>query len=753
MDPNSSIGKTCLGENIIELSSEKAEGHGDWNSAEYQDTTNSRGKKETKAFTFHKMKTEEANDRYVTPCFINGIEANGSKVVKKELIVALKGEIYFVKLIINPEEDDVEPGWFWEAKIDLNALADIGSDINVMPYCVYKELGREEVNNVNREITILNHSKAEHMGLLKDVMCQAAKSQYNTRLAQLLPRHIYSPCVVDWNVLNQMGCGKVIDEMLTIKLCVAGTNEEIFTSEAWTNAFNIHELIYSELCYEFYSTYEFDDVCADDELGLYHLKEIEEEGFDVYFQGGLLSDEHFNAREYSLSISRDQNGYANVAWLIARWMKRKGAGSQKDIMICRGQFVTKIAKRKNLLSDAVLNSLSAPICCRSLDTTTLRELIDSEGRVNPEAPEPGVSRVAIPRPPRASMQDLYERMGSMEVHQGAIERMSYRQSYQWEKYHRVFKHMYGVYDVPLQGAYNPFGHDLQQYDHIINSTHLKNSNNNQMMMSSVKMTQVGSVTACFGSSEEGTGQFLAPLPGRNSCAYDSNSNSFDCPRDSYNPPHPTYETYSGDSCGNDPQFGYDCPPQFPLNYEPEPGYTPNYNSYPHDSPSFPQQYPCCNDCGVTHEPYQCQPENHNYYDEQNFCYDSNSFGFDQIQTPQYTVNHPIFNAHNDFFNSQNELFTFQNKIIEQMTQLTSMCEMTCQIVQKKLEEKRIEEEQAATAQSRKLPEEFVFENSDAEIESFSPSPIPNKDSDSFMEEIDLFLTPDDPMPAHNRCLK
>nr|GFC83783.1 hypothetical protein [Tanacetum cinerariifolium] len=42
-------------------------------------------------------------------------------------------------------------------------------------------------------------------------------------------------------------------------------------------------------------------------------------------------------------------------------------------------------------------------------------------------------------------------------------------------------------------------------------------------------------------------------------------------------------------------------------------------------------------------------------------------------------------------------------------------------------------------------EEFNSENSNAEIKSFSPSPIPNKDSGSFMEEIDLFLTPDDPM--------
>ncbi|GKC12147.1 hypothetical protein Tco_1008929 [Tanacetum coccineum] len=43
-------------------------------------------------------------------------------------------------------------------------------------------------------------------------------------------------------------------------------------------------------------------------------------------------------------------------------------------------------------------------------------------------------------------------------------------------------------------------------------------------------------------------------------------------------------------------------------------------------------------------------------------------------------------------------------------------------------------------------EEFNSENSDAIIESFSLSPILIEDSDSLMEEIDLFLTPDDSMP-------
>nr|GEW08792.1 hypothetical protein [Tanacetum cinerariifolium] len=49
--------------------------------------------------------------------------------------------------------------------------------------------------------------------------------------------------------------------------------------------------------------------------------------------------------------------------------------------------------------------------------------------------------------------------------------------------------------------------------------------------------------------------------------------------------------------------------------------------------------------------------------------------------------------------------------------------------------------------SPRPPEEFVYENSNAEIESFSPSPIPVEDSNSFMEKIDLFLKPDDPMSS------
>nr|GEX67695.1 pre-mRNA splicing Prp18-interacting factor [Tanacetum cinerariifolium] len=96
--------------------------------------------------------------------------------------------------------------------------------------------------------------------------------------------------------------------------------------------------------------------------------------------------------------------------------------------------------------------------------------------------------------------------------------------------------------------------------------------------------------------------FCSLCNSRNSGVYDPNPNSFDCPPDSYHPPHSTYETYSGDSYGNDSQFGYDCPTQLPLNYEPEPDYIQNINSYLHDSSSFPQQYLCRDNCGVEASP-------------------------------------------------------------------------------------------------------------------------------------------------------
>ncbi|GKB60810.1 hypothetical protein Tco_0916996 [Tanacetum coccineum] len=214
------------------------------------------------------------------------------------------------------------------------------------------------------------------------------------------------------------------------------------------------------------------------------------------------------------------------------------------------------------------------------------------------------------------------------------------------------------------------------------------------------------------------------------------------------------------SCGKGAHYGYNCPPQIPIISNPEPCYNQNLNeilqnlqslqqqcllgtcqqcgcneydgvcfyctigngtpitfSTPYssnDSPNFAnhppqnfqnfqQQYPCCENCGGSHETFQCQPMNEDYYHEQNSCYDPNSFGSGQIQPPQYTVNHPVFNA--------------QNELIEQMT---SLWDMVGQYMQKKEKEKRIAEEQAAKDRYWKIP--ICYNNDDDEESS-----IPLKD--------------------------
>ncbi|GJV97068.1 hypothetical protein Tco_1548645 [Tanacetum coccineum] len=60
------------------------------------------------------METDEISERYIAPCFVNGLEAYDGEVnlAFDENLISneFAGELYFMKFIINPEEDDFEPG-------------------------------------------------------------------------------------------------------------------------------------------------------------------------------------------------------------------------------------------------------------------------------------------------------------------------------------------------------------------------------------------------------------------------------------------------------------------------------------------------------------------------------------------------------------------------------------------------------------------------------------------------------------------
>ncbi|GKF08566.1 hypothetical protein Tco_0042790 [Tanacetum coccineum] len=113
----SSLGRICLGENVYGPSSEKVEGYEDWNAPEYMDTAGSKEKKETKALSFYKMETDKVSER--------------EQDSEKELILALMGELYFVKFIINPKEDDVEPEVIFGRSFMrlFNGIIDFGSGV------------------------------------------------------------------------------------------------------------------------------------------------------------------------------------------------------------------------------------------------------------------------------------------------------------------------------------------------------------------------------------------------------------------------------------------------------------------------------------------------------------------------------------------------------------------------------------------------------------------------------------------------
>nr|GEX81742.1 hypothetical protein [Tanacetum cinerariifolium] len=74
------------------------ESNGEWDTPEYHDTADSGKKKKAKAFTFYRMETKDISKRYDAPCFVNGIDSCSKR---RDLLC---------KFIINPEEDDVEPG-------------------------------------------------------------------------------------------------------------------------------------------------------------------------------------------------------------------------------------------------------------------------------------------------------------------------------------------------------------------------------------------------------------------------------------------------------------------------------------------------------------------------------------------------------------------------------------------------------------------------------------------------------------------
>ncbi|GJZ93019.1 hypothetical protein Tco_0665084 [Tanacetum coccineum] len=116
-----------------------------------------------------------------------------------------------------------------------------------------------------------------------------------------------------------------------------------------------------------------------------------------------------------------------------------------------------------------------------------------------------------------------------------------------------------------------------------------------------------------------------------------------------------------------------------------------------------------------------------------------------------TFSNPLFDSNDDFTSNTSIVSSpkFDSLLEEFSGELAHIDLISPEIDEADFdpeEEIRLVEKLLYDNSSPRPPEELNTENYDVVIESFSPSPIPVKGSDSPMEEIDIFLAPDDLIP-------
>nr|GEW84956.1 hypothetical protein [Tanacetum cinerariifolium] len=285
----------------------------------------------------------------------------------------------------------------------------------------------------------------------------------------------------------------------------------------------------------------------------------------------------------------------------------------------------------------------------------------------------------------------------------------------------------------------------------------------------------------------------------NSFTYDTISESFDEVQVIPDPPPQChFNVYLCQICESNSHYGYECSQRVPLVYELEPCYIQNFsdNDYSHDFPSIPA---CCDDdddhnsaitpnepvlslsmgdehlntisvtesdefiksCVENLVPNPSESDGENGCDslsDEDFLEEifSNPLFEEEIISTKIDPHH--FNAESDLIesmlnhdssiiHSSSKIDSFLDEFAGELTLLKSIPSGIVKTDCYPENEIRLTKRLLYDNSSPRPPEEFVSDNSDAEIEFFSPSPIPVKDSDSLMKEIDLSYTSDDPMPS------
>nr|GEU93685.1 hypothetical protein [Tanacetum cinerariifolium] len=181
-------------------------------------------------------------------------------------------------------------------------------------------------------------------------------------------------------------------------------------------------------------------------------------------------------------------------------------------------------------------------------------------------------------------------------------------------------------------------------------------------------------------------------------------------------------------CGKGAHYGYNYPSKVPIIPDPEPCHNQNIDELPQTVPSFD---PTC---------YSEDGNSFTYDSQSNIVHDSLNVFNPPLQPPSYSYEfcgNDVYYGHDCPLQIDPLLDEFAGVLTLLKSIPPGINETDCDPE----EETRLIKRFLYDNSSPRPPEEFISKNSDAAIESFSPSSIPVEDGDSFIEEIDLSFTP------------
>nr|GEU84650.1 reverse transcriptase domain-containing protein [Tanacetum cinerariifolium] len=393
----------------------------------------------------------------------------GNKEVKKELIVVLRGEIYFVKFIINPEEDDVEPRENLKRTFlhMTKAITNFGAGtITIYPeFDPFLEDIEEEEKSLDDQDHLLDFN-LDDIPLLGDkelppFVCKMGKSNRNKKRSMenlsLFYQDIRTSSSAGGHLTQEEAAKEALSIRISQKFALLEEEEAIkrIKGKALKEKHDPGAFI-------FLSDWRGRIVKSDsDDEEEYRIKR-NKFGATIY---RLKPAPYLNCNdptERPLALQEVINSFRNisvwkkeVSFLGSLRVPLKQVNWKPDYKGCytKEKEATRQWHTEIRLTDPYGNIYLQGFTTKKIDMKLLK---DAKSRYN--------TRLAqlLPRPPRASMQDLYDRM---EIRQEAIKRME-----------EPTTHLVMLSRSMIS---------------IISSTHLHhhNNNSNKMMISSVELTQ------------------------------------------------------------------------------------------------------------------------------------------------------------------------------------------------------------------------------------------------------------------------